>query len=110
MNYQEKNLIIVLRYIARHKKLFCIDLICAFLVAGIDLVFPAVSRRASSDTQTPPEVRLSPTHRTFAGFTVDGTAQTRSSTVFRSSTRPSSSSMVMVIGQTPASPALGVYT
>ena len=40
MNYQEKNLIIFLRYIARHKKLFCIDLICAFLVAGIDLVFP----------------------------------------------------------------------
>ena len=46
MNYQENNLIIFLRYIARHKKLFCIDLICAFLVAGIDLVFPAVSRRA----------------------------------------------------------------
>ena len=46
MDYQEKNLIIFLCYIAKHKKLFAIDLICAFLVAGIDLVFPAVSRRA----------------------------------------------------------------
>ncbi len=46
MNYNEPNLKIFLRYIARHKKLFTIDMICALLVAGIDLVFPYVSRRA----------------------------------------------------------------
>ena len=46
MNYSEPNLRIFLRYIARHRKLFYIDMVCAFLVAGIDLVFPAVSRRA----------------------------------------------------------------
>ncbi len=46
MNYNEANLKIFLRYIARHKKLFAIDMVCALLVAGIDLVFPYVSRRA----------------------------------------------------------------
>ena len=33
MNYNEPNLKIFLRYIARHKKLFTIDMICALLVA-----------------------------------------------------------------------------
>ena len=46
MDYREKNLIIFLRYIARHKKLFAIDMVCAILVAVIDLVFPYVSRQS----------------------------------------------------------------
>ena len=46
MNYNEKPLKIFIRYIARQKKLFTIDMICALLVAVIDLVFPYVSRTA----------------------------------------------------------------
>ena len=46
MNYSEPNLKIFLRYIARHRKLFYIDMVSAILVAVIDLVFPYVSRRA----------------------------------------------------------------
>ena len=46
MNYNEKPLKIFIRYIARQKKLFTIDMICALLVAVIDLVFPYVSRSA----------------------------------------------------------------
>lgn len=46
MNFQQPNLKIFLRYIARHKRLFTIDMVCAILVAVIDLVFPYVSRQA----------------------------------------------------------------
>ena len=46
MNYNEKPLKIFIRYIARQKKLFTIDMICALLVAMIDLIFPYVSRSA----------------------------------------------------------------
>ena len=46
MDYREKNLLIFLRYIAKHRKLFAIDMVCAILVAAIDLVFPYVSRQS----------------------------------------------------------------
>ena len=46
MNYNERPLRIFIRYIARQKKLFTIDMICALLVAMIDLIFPYVSRSA----------------------------------------------------------------
>ena len=46
MNYSEPNLKIFLRYIARHKTLFAIDMVCAILMAAIDLIFPYVSRQA----------------------------------------------------------------
>ena len=48
MNAHDKPLKIFLHYIAGHKKLFAIDMICALLVAVIDLVFPFVSRRSMS--------------------------------------------------------------
>lgn len=43
-NYNAKPFSIFMSYIAGHKKLFGIDMICALLVALIDLVFPYVSR------------------------------------------------------------------
>ena len=44
INYNDKPLKIFIRYIAGHKKLFTIDMVCALTVAVIDLVFPYVSR------------------------------------------------------------------
>ena len=46
MNYYDRPLKIFLAYIARQRKLFVIDMICALLVAAIDLIFPYVSRSA----------------------------------------------------------------
>ena len=46
MNYYDRPLKIFLGYIARQRKLFVIDMICALLVAAIDLIFPYVSRSA----------------------------------------------------------------
>ena len=46
MNYYDRPLKIFLAYIARQRKLFVIDMVCALLVAGIDLCFPYVSRVA----------------------------------------------------------------
>ena len=43
-NYNAKPFSIFMSYIAGHKKLFEIDMLCALLVALIDLVFPYVSR------------------------------------------------------------------
>ena len=43
-NYNAKPFIIFMSYIAGHKKLFGIDMLCALLVALIDLIFPYVSR------------------------------------------------------------------
>ncbi|MDY5563940.1 MAG: ABC transporter ATP-binding protein [Candidatus Limivicinus sp.] len=43
-DYTQKPLNIFMRYIAGHKKLFALDMICALLVSVIDLVFPYVSR------------------------------------------------------------------
>ena len=46
MNYNDRPLKIFIRYVARQKKLFAVDISCALLVAVIDLVFPYVSRSA----------------------------------------------------------------
>ncbi len=46
MNYNDRPLRIFIRYVARQKKLFTIDMVCALLVAVIDLIFPYVSRSA----------------------------------------------------------------
>ena len=46
MNFQQPNLKIFLGYIARHKKLFLIDMVCAVTVAVIDLIFPYASRQS----------------------------------------------------------------
>ena len=43
-NYNAKSFSIFMSYIAGHKKLFGIDMLCALLVALIDLIFPYVSR------------------------------------------------------------------
>ena len=44
INYHDKPLIIFAQYIARHKKLFFLDMGCSVAVALIDLIFPFVSR------------------------------------------------------------------
>ena len=46
IDYHAKPLRIFMRYVFAHKKLFIIDMLCALAVAGIDLVFPYVSRSA----------------------------------------------------------------
>ena len=46
IDYHDKPLMIFIRYIARHRKLFAIDMVCAFAVSIIDLVFPYVSRQS----------------------------------------------------------------
>ncbi len=46
INYSDRPLKIFIRYIARHRKLFAIDMACAFAVSIIDLVFPYVSRQS----------------------------------------------------------------
>ena len=46
-DFQRKRpLAIFLSYFARHKKLFAVDILCACLIAGIDLLFPLVTRSA----------------------------------------------------------------
>ena len=44
INYNDKALKIFIGYIAAHKKLFFIDMLCAVIVSVVDLVFPYVSR------------------------------------------------------------------
>ena len=44
IDYNDKPLKIFVRYILGQKKLFLLDMVCALLVAAIDLVFPYVSR------------------------------------------------------------------
>ena len=44
IDYNDRPLRIFVRYIFGQKKLFLIDMVCALLVAAIDLVFPYVSR------------------------------------------------------------------
>ena len=46
IHYNDRPLKIFIRYIARHRRLFAIDMACAFAVSIIDLVFPYVSRTA----------------------------------------------------------------
>ncbi len=49
-DFQEKRpLVIFLRYFRNHKKLFALDVLCACLIAGIDLTFPLVTRSALYD-------------------------------------------------------------
>ena len=45
-NYHESPLKIFWYYIARHKGLFALDMVCALAVALLDLIFPYVSRRS----------------------------------------------------------------
>ena len=42
-------IVIFLSYFKNHKKLFAIDLICAFLISAIDLAFPLITRTALYD-------------------------------------------------------------
>lgn len=44
INYNDRPLKIFMAYIAGHKKLFFIDMLCAVIVSVIDLVFPFVSK------------------------------------------------------------------
>ncbi len=49
-DFQRKRpLVIFLSYFKNHKKLFCIDVLCACLIAAIDLAFPLVTRKALND-------------------------------------------------------------
>ena len=49
-DYQRKSpLMIFLSYFKNHKGLFAIDVMCAVLIAGIDLLFPLVTRSALYD-------------------------------------------------------------
>ena len=43
---KKKPLAIFLSYFGNHKKLFAVDMLCACLIAGIDLAFPLVTRSA----------------------------------------------------------------
>ena len=49
-DYQRRSpLAIFLRYFGNHKKLFAVDVLCACLIAAIDLMFPLVTRSALYD-------------------------------------------------------------
>ncbi len=45
IDYSEKPLRIFLRYFSPHRRIFALDMLCAVVVAAIDLIFPFVSRR-----------------------------------------------------------------
>ena len=42
-------LMIFLGYFKNHKKLFCIDIMCAVIIAAIDLTFPLITRSALNE-------------------------------------------------------------
>ena len=49
-DFQNKNpLLIFLRYFKSHRKLFALDILCAVLIAGVDLAFPLITRSALYD-------------------------------------------------------------
>ena len=49
-DFQKKSpLFIFLRYFKNHKGLFAIDILCACLIAGVDLAFPLITRSALYD-------------------------------------------------------------
>ena len=49
-DYQKKTpLIIFLSYFKNHKKLFAVDMLCALVIAAVDLTFPLVTRTALYD-------------------------------------------------------------
>jgi len=63
--FQQKSMIrIFLSYFKPHRRLFALDMSCAFCIAAIDLAFPLVSRTAMYD--------LLPEHAYRAFFTVMG--------------------------------------
>ncbi len=45
----KKPLTIFLSYFKRHKRLFAVDVLCACLIAGVDLAFPLITRSALYD-------------------------------------------------------------
>ena len=45
-DFHRPPLLIFLSYFKKHKKLFAVDVLCAFLIAAIDLAFPLVTRKA----------------------------------------------------------------
>ena len=48
--YQERGLLrIFLGYFRPHRRLFALDMFCAFLVAAVDLAFPLISRNAMNE-------------------------------------------------------------
>ncbi|MBE6958425.1 MAG: ABC transporter ATP-binding protein [Ruminococcaceae bacterium] len=48
--YQKKRpIFLFLKYFGRHKGLFAVDILCAVLIAAVDLVFPLVTRSALYD-------------------------------------------------------------
>ena len=49
INYRDNPLKIFASYIAGHKKLFFIDMLCAVAVSAIDLIFPYVSRMSMNE-------------------------------------------------------------
>lgn len=61
-NFNDKPIKVFLSYIAGHKRLFIIDMVCSVLVSFIDLLFPYVSRMSLS--------RLLPASRYAAFFAV----------------------------------------
>lgn len=49
-DYQKKSpIVIFLSYFMNHKKLFAVDMLCAVLIAAVDLMFPLVTRSALYD-------------------------------------------------------------
>ncbi|MBE6933574.1 MAG: ABC transporter ATP-binding protein [Ruminococcaceae bacterium] len=49
-DYQRKRpILIFLRYFSNHKRLFAVDILCAVLIAAVDLLFPLVTRSALYD-------------------------------------------------------------
>ena len=49
-DYQKRSpLGIFLSYFKNHKGLFCVDMLCALLIAAVDLLFPLVTRKALYD-------------------------------------------------------------
>ena len=49
-NYQKKStLSVFLSFFRPHRKLFALDMLCAFAVAAVDLLYPLVSRKAMYD-------------------------------------------------------------
>ena len=63
--FQRKSMLgIFLFYFKPHRKLFTLDMCCAFFIAAVDLAFPIVSRTAMNN--------MLPAHAYTAFFTVMG--------------------------------------
>ena len=53
---------IFVSYFGTHKKLFIIDMCCAFLVAMVDLLYPLISRHALNELLPQPQQPVRRTH------------------------------------------------